>query len=131
MDKTVRMLVSETESLNDFLDACFSNSNAEGAIWSTHGQHLHYNTMIPTLTLAEIYTNTPPNFEMLEKQISTYGVKMFIFLNDDLNLNEEYAEHMGKIKKWLIANGHTSLTLHNHVVNYHATLDVFVVKGGC
>ena len=129
--QTVRMPVSETESLNDFIDACFSDPNDGGAIWSTHGQHLHYNTRIPTLTLAEIYTNTPPNFETLEKQISTYGVKMFIFLDDDLNLNQEYAEHMGKIKKWLIANGHTSLPLLNHVVNYHATLDVFVVKGGC
>lgn len=128
--KMLALPVTDEIDLASYIESCIANDE-RGSVWSTHGQHLHFHTGIPTLTLAEIYTNVPPDFIKIQRQIEIYNVKLMVFRNDELNLNVEYKQHLQEIKEWLVGNGHNAVTLQNNVVDSHTTVDVFQVNQQC
>lgn len=129
-NKMMDLPVDENTSLADYINSCLAE-NEKGSIWSTHGQHLHFHTGKPTLTLAEVYTSEPPDLRALEKNIDTYNIKLMLFLNDERNLNISYKKHLQALKQWLVANGHNKVSLKNNEVNEHITVDVFQVSQLC
>ena len=129
--KMLTLPVTEDVTLKEYIQTCMDNTSTAASIWSTHGQHLHFNTGSPTVTLAEIYTSKAPDFQDIKDQIKNYNVKLMVFLDDDLNLNVEYKEHLEQIKKWLSDNGHSAVEMSNNVVNSHSTVDVFQIDQQC
>lgn len=128
--KMLTLPVSETVTLQNYVDSCMAQFD-NGSIWSTHGQHLHFNTGSPTITLAEIYTNTSPNYDNIKRQLDMYNIKLMVFLNDELNLNTEYKKHLSEIKAWLVDHGHNRVPLQDNIVNSHSTVDVYQVNQQC
>jgi len=130
VNKMLTLPVTDTTTLATYIDSCLEKYE-NGSIWSTHGQHLHFNTDKPTLTLAEIYTNQPPDFPKIQKQIENYDIKLMVFLDDGLKINAEYKQHIKEIKAWLVDTGHNAVPMQNNSVYSHTTVDVFQVNQQC
>lgn len=128
--KMLTLPVTGSVTLRDYVDSCMMKYD-EGSIWGSHGQHLHFNIGVPTLTLAEIYTNQAPDFSRIEQQLETYKIKLMVFLNQDAKIGTEYRQHMTEIKEWLSDNGHQLVALEDNMVNSHTSVDVYQINEQC
>ena len=127
--------VTETMDLHSFIERCYTASagskQASATLWSTHGQQMHLNTNVPTLTRTEVYANNTLDFKALAEQIVQYNIRLFIFFDVTEDLDKAHVAAMRSIMDWLPQNGHSPITMKNNLTPYDISVQIYTVDGQC
>ena len=127
--------VTDTLDLRTFVQRCYATSKgskeAIATIWSSHGQQMHLNTNIPTLTRTEVYANNALNFKTLAEQIAQYNIRLFVFFDETEDLDKAHIAAMQSIMEWLPQKGHFPITMKNNLTPYDISVQVYTVDGQC
>jgi len=124
--------VTQNIELQNMITSCFNDANTStGSLWSNDAQLLHLNSLRPTISIAESYAFQAYDINMIEEQIRTYDIKMFIFLNDLPDVNPHYVKLLSELKQWLQQAGHAKVPMLENRISDGISVDAYVVDQNC
>jgi len=130
--EAIALEVTNGVQLQDYIQACFSQSGTvSGSIWSNDGQQLHLASGVPTITVADVYGNKPYDVNIVSADIASYDIKMFVILNNLPDIAPQYVEMLSNVKKWLLQNGYTKLSMRENQISNNITVDTYIVDPSC
>lgn len=122
--------VGSSQTLNSHIRQCVGQTPG-GSIWSTHGQHVHLHTKLPTVTQLNIYTRLPFDAEPIKSKIDAYNIQAFVFVGDQQHEDQKYRHYMASLKKWLADSRFSPLTLPADQVRGNKQVTVYIDDTAC
>jgi hypothetical protein len=122
--------VSEDKTVGDLVSQCVGDAG-DRAIWSNEGVMLHGSTGANTVTYTGIYANRPFDTALLATQIKDYHIVMFMFINNNLARQGQYAERLQTARAWLLDNQYQPVALNANTVDSGTSLDILIDTNAC
>ena len=129
-DRVMSLSLPDNSSLADHITGCFEGKD-NGAVWSTHGQHVHFHTKVHSVTHADIYTRETFSSDTIEQIISDYDLRLFLFIENPGKAKASYTTYMSELKDWLTQRGYTPVTLQYDPLQVSRQVTVLQQPGTC